>query len=146
MSWASAVGNGGGPAEAAATTTAAAEARTRPTASTLTGFHTSRSSRQDSSSALAYSSGGRTMRPMTSGLTRISGVPGWSRGLDLAHLLTEHRIGVESAGHRPLWTQSTPRPKPKGGRQNALRRSMRRKSDPITPLTHHRTSRFLAAP
>lgn len=58
--------------------TAAAEASTRPTASTLTGFHTRRSSRQDSSSALAYSRGGRTTRPITSGLTRISGVPGVS--------------------------------------------------------------------
>lgn len=74
------------------------------------------------------------------GLLRI-----WSRGLDLAPLLTEHRIGVESAGHRPLWTQSTQRPKSKGGQQNALRRPMRRKPEPITPLTHHRTSRFLAS-
>ncbi|KIX79132.1 hypothetical protein SF23_02445 [Streptomyces sp. MBRL 10] len=37
----------------AITPTAAAEARTRPTASTLTGFHARRGSRQDSSSALA---------------------------------------------------------------------------------------------
>ncbi|SEC00926.1 hypothetical protein SAMN05216482_1765 [Streptomyces sp. PAN_FS17] len=58
--------------------TAAADASTRPTASTPTGFHTSRSSRQDSSSALAYRSGGRTTRPMISGLISICGVPGSS--------------------------------------------------------------------
>lgn len=41
-----------------------------------TGFHTTRSSRQEISSALAYRSGGSTTRPMISGVTWISGAPG----------------------------------------------------------------------
>ncbi|MET8243900.1 hypothetical protein ABZV31_05360 [Streptomyces sp. NPDC005202] len=44
--------------------TAAAEARTRPIARIPTGFRAMRSSRQDSSSALVYSSGGGTTSPM----------------------------------------------------------------------------------
>ena len=47
--------------------TAAAEASTRPTASTTTGRHTARKSRQDSSSLAAYSSGGSTTRLTSAG-------------------------------------------------------------------------------
>ena len=53
--------------------TAAADASTRPTASTITGRHTARRSRQGSSSLAAYSNGGSTTRLTTSGATRTAG-------------------------------------------------------------------------
>ncbi len=56
----------------ATTPTAAAEKGTRPTASTVTGRHTTRSSRQESFSADAYGSGGGTHRPVP---TRLPGAP-----------------------------------------------------------------------
>ena len=58
------------------TATAAAEASTSPTASTATGRHTARRSRQASSSLAAYSSGGSTTRLTTSGGTSIAGALG----------------------------------------------------------------------
>ncbi|MEU0171339.1 hypothetical protein ABZ214_38825 [Streptomyces iakyrus] len=68
----------------------------------------------------------------------------WSQGVDLAPLLAEHQAMVEASGHRPLWTQSTPRPTPKGGRR-ALRRRSKVTTSPVTVLGSHRTSLYLAS-
>jgi hypothetical protein len=69
---------GNGVSTVANTPTTAEEASTRPNANVVTGRHTVRRSRKDSSSAAAYSSGGRTTRLMVCGAMRRMGVPGMS--------------------------------------------------------------------
>lgn len=73
---AKAMPTGSGVSAMAKAPTAAAETSTSPTASAVTGRHTARRSRQGSSSPAANSSGGRTTKLTTSGVTTMAGTPG----------------------------------------------------------------------
>ena len=88
------------PATAA---TAAADASTRPTARMITGRHTTRRSRQGSSSLAAYKSGGSTTRLTTSGGTRTAGTPG-SRPISSPAITSNEGAGICS---RPANTATT---------------------------------------